>query len=278
MKNAAYPSQYRLLAADMDGTALTADKTISPRTAAAMKKALAAGREVLFATGRCPSEMMGYLRDFPEMNYALCLSGALIFDLKSGAPLSAATISRDTAEQVLALTQGLDVMVNFYAGPDVFVEKRRQGNMAYFNCDCFAAMYDSCAVWVEDIREVLTVRGDEIYKINLYFHSLRDWEKAGELLKDLPLEYASGIPNNWELSPHGVNKGTGLVRLSEATGIPVEQMIAVGDEGNDRAMLQTAGLGVAMGNAIEEIRALADVVTADCDHDGVAQIIERYLL
>ena len=97
------------------------------------------------------------------------------------------------------------------------------------------------------------------------------------MLDKLPLTYNSGIPLNFEISPQNVNKGMGLEILSRVTGIPVSDMIAVGDEGNDLEMVQTAGLGVAMGNAIAPVKAVADVITNDCDHDGVAEIIETYL-
>lgn len=269
---------YRLIALDMDGTVLTSKKVISPRTAAAIHEALAAGKEVLFATGRCPSEMTEYLQMFPEMKYAMCLSGALIFDVKTGQPLTATTISRDLAEQVLELTERLDAMANIYAGSDVFVEKRRHGNLDYFNCQCFAQLYDNCAVWVDDIRSVLNDRGDQIYKINLYCHDEENWKKAAELLKNLPLDYASGIPNNFEISPLGVNKGMGLEKLCEVTGISLSQTIAVGDEGNDLAMIRAAGLGVAMGNATDAVLEACDAMTADCDHDGVAEVIKHCLL
>lgn len=269
---------YRLLAMDMDGTVLNRDKQISPRTGDAIRRGLAGGKEILFATGRCPSEMTEYLREFPEMRYAMCLSGALIFDAKSGNALSAVTISSELAEQVLKIADQLDVMVNIYAGNDVFVEKRRHGNMEYFNCQCFAALYDSCAVWVDDIRSVLRDRAGEIYKINFYCHDRETWEKGRQLLEKLPLTYNSGIPLNFEISPQNVNKGMGLEILSRVTGIPVSDMIAVGDEGNDLEMVQNAGLGVAMGNAIEPVKAVADVITNDCDHDGVAEMIEKYLL
>ena len=269
---------YRLLAMDMDGTVLNRDKQITPRTAEAIRCGLAGGKEILFATGRCPSEMTEHLNTFPNMKYAMCLSGALIFDVRSGQPLSALTISGELVEQVLNVADELDAMVNIYAGNDVFVEKRRRGNMEYFNCQCFAALYDSCAVWVDDIRSVLRDRAGEIYKINFYCHDDENWEKGRRLLEKLPLNYASGIPMNFEISPMGVNKGAGLETLSRVTGIPVAEMIAVGDEGNDLEMVQTAGLGVAMGNAIESVKAVADVVTNDCDHDGVAEVIEKYLL
>ncbi len=270
--------EYRLLALDMDGTVLTSKKVISPRTEAAIHEALAKGKEVLFATGRCPSEMTEYIQTFPEMNYVMCLSGALIFDVKSGQSLSAVTISRNLAEQVLDLAEQLDAMANIYAGSDVFVEKRRHGNLDYFNCQCFAELYDACAVWVDDIRSVLEERGDQIYKINLYCHDEQNWKKAAEILENLPLSYASGIPMNFEISPFGINKGEGLKTLCRVTGIPLAEMIAVGDEGNDLEMIKTAGLGVAMGNASDEVIEAADAMTADCDHDGVAEVIKHCLL
>lgn len=270
---------YRLLAMDMDGTVLNSEKVISPRTRRAIERALCAGKEVLFATGRCPSEMGEYMRAFPDMHYALCLSGALVFDLRTGRALNEITISRQQAQQILDASAELDAMVNFYAGSDVFVERRHRGNLDYFNCRCFNDLYESCAVWVDDIREVLRTHGDRIYKVNLYCHSAADWNRAGELLSNMPfLNYASGIPNNYEISPMGATKGDGLKMLGDLTGISLSEMIAVGDEGNDLTMIRMAGLGVAMGNAIDEIRSAADAVTADCDHDGVAQVIENYLL
>ena len=270
--------EYSLLALDMDGTVLTSEKKISPCTKTAMEQAMKQGKEVLFATGRCPSEMTEYIRAFPDMNYAMCLSGALILNTKTMEPITAVTISLPLAEQILQVAEQLDAMVNIYAGPDVFVEKRRKGNMEYFNCQCFAALYDACAVWVDDIHEVLSMKGEQIYKINFYCHDEENWQKGAQLLKELPIDYASGIPNNFEISPRGVNKGEGLKMLSEVTGIPVSAMIAVGDEGNDLAMIQTAGLGVAMGNAIDAVIEAADAMTADCDHDGVAEVIKYCLL
>ena len=262
---------YRLIALDMDGTVLTGEKVISPRTAGAMQRALDEGKEVIFATGRCPGEMREHFAAFPDMKYAMCLSGALVQDIRTGRALADIPIPRDLAEKVLTLAEGLDAMVSVYAGEDVFAETRHRGNMAYFGCQCFAALYESCAVWVDNIRQAL-------YKINLYCHSEEVWHQAEALLKEIPLSYASGIPNNFEISPFGVDKGMGLEKLCEATGIPIAQTIAVGDEGNDLAMIRAAGLGVAMGNATQAVKEAADAHTSDCDHDGVAEVIETYLL
>lgn len=270
--------EYRLLALDMDGTVLNSKKVIAPRTEEAIHQALAAGKEVLFATGRCPAEIGDLFASFPDMNYGMCISGALILNVGTGEILTDIPIPRPMVERIMAEGKKLEVMMSVSAGTDVFVERRHRGNMAYFNCQCFASLYDGCARWVDDVEEVLELNGDRVYKINYYCHDDETWRKAGAVLKDLPLSYASGIPMNFEISPQGVNKGVGLEILSRVTGIPVSQMIAVGDEGNDLEMIKAAGLGVAMGNAIEPVKSAADVVTADCDHDGVAEVIEKYLL
>lgn len=81
-----------------------------------------------------------------------------------------------------------------------------------------------------------------------------------------------------EFSPTEANKGTGMLALAELLGVPRKATIAVGDADNDLPMLRDAGLGVAMGNANERVRAAADVVVADNDHGGVAEAIRTYLL
>jgi len=269
---------YDLIALDMDGTVLTSKKVISPRTHEAIQTALDRGKEVIFATGRCPAEMREHFAAYPRMKYAMCLSGAMVQDLRTGEALASTTIPKVLALRVLELEEGLDAMVSVYAGDDVFVEHRRRGNMEYFGCQCFAELYDSCGVWVDDIRQPVEQYGDRIYKVNLYCHDSDTWNRAGELLKDVSLSYASGIPNNFEISPMGVDKGKGLQLVCAVAGIPLSRAIAVGDEGNDLAMIKAAGLGVAMGNAADEVLAAADAVTADCDHDGVAEVIKACLL
>ena len=81
-----------------------------------------------------------------------------------------------------------------------------------------------------------------------------------------------------EISAVGVTKGTGLKKLCEHLGISLEETIAVGDADNDIDVLKTAGLSVAMGNANDTVKSICDVVVSDCDHDGCAEVIEKYLL
>ena len=79
-----------------------------------------------------------------------------------------------------------------------------------------------------------------------------------------------------EVSPRSVSKGAGLVNLCKHLEIPLEETVAIGDAENDLEILQLAGVGVAMGNAIDSVKKIADFVTADNDHGGIVKAIEKY--
>ena len=149
--------------------------------------------------------------------------------------------------------------------------------MPYFGCQCFEALYEKCAHWVPDRDALLAEHIHDVRKLNFFFHDHAEWLRCGEIFRTMPLEYASGIPNNFEITAPGVSKGEGLRLLCRTLDLDIAQTIACGDEGNDVSILRAAGLGVAMGNATAEALAAADVQVADCDHDGVAQAIETYL-
>ena len=269
---------HQLLALDMDGTVLTSEKVISKRTQAAIRAALDAGKDVFFATGRSPVEMVEHLAAFPAMRYAMYLSGAIVRDLRTGEDIHSIHIPPNIVENIMAVARRRDAFLAIYAGDSVYVEKTMRGRAEEYGCKCFEALYEQCAVWVEDIQETAREHCHEVHKINFYCGSEAEWRRCAAELKDLPVSRVSGIPNNEEISPLGVDKGAALTAMCQKLGVDISRAIAVGDQGNDLTMIRAAGLGVAMGNATEEVKAAAKAVTADCDHDGVAEVIEKYLL
>lgn len=268
---------YRLLALDMDGTTLNTRKEITPVTAAAIRKALTEGYEVLFCTGRNLVEMRKELALFPEMRYAVCCSGAVVKDLQTGRDLSLTTLDHALARQVVRAAEGMDVHIVYFIGDELYADETVRGRMAHYNCQCFHQLYESCATWMKDPASMMEKLPESIRKINLFFHDPVEYRRMGALLDEMGVNHPSGIPLNYEISPAAVSKGKGIEVLCRHLGLSMEQTIACGDEGNDLPMIRTAGLGVAMGNASEPVKAAADVIVADCDHDGVAQVIETYL-
>ena len=115
---------YRLLAMDMDGTVLNSEKIITPRTEAAIRAAIAAGKDVFFATGRSPMEVEKELSAFPEMRYAMFVSGAIVRDLKTGENIHSVHIPFPIVEKILDIGEKSRGFLAIYAGNNVYAEKK----------------------------------------------------------------------------------------------------------------------------------------------------------
>ena len=269
--------EYRLIAVDMDGTVLNSKKEITPRTVEAIQKALDAGYEVVLSTGRSLSEVEQYLKLFPQMRYAILCSGAVVKDLRTGETLHRRGLDPDTARRVVEAGKGMEVSHLYFIGDGVYEAQSVRDRLEYYNCGMYRALHEACANWVEDPYAVMLKQPEDLVKINFYMHDEQEYRVLGERLEAMGVSHPSGSAFNYEISAAGVSKAEGLRCLCDHLGISIRQSIACGDEGNDYDMIQAAGLGVAMGNAIAPIKAIADTVVADCDHDGVAEAIETYL-
>lgn len=269
---------YKLLAADMDSTSLTADKRLTERTVRAMTKALAQGKYVLFSTGRSICFVKPYMDMVPGMRYAICASGASVIDTVTGEKLLYKTIDTETVKMVIAAASGGYVM------PILFRENKSYGTRWCVDCcEEFGVKY-----YEETYRKYMNICEDafnnymedpaELEKINLFYADDNEADLVYEQIKTLPISFSTHTPHSLEINAPGVSKANGLKALCKHLGIDLSECIAVGDAENDEEMISVAGLKVAMGNAQDRIKRIADVVCSDCEHDGVAEIIEQYLL
>lgn len=269
---------YKLLAADMDSTALTTDKRLTERTIAVMTKALEQGKHVLFSTGRSISFVQNYIDMVPGMRYAICASGASVLDTKTDERILYKTIDIETVKMVISAASGGYVM------PILFREDKSYGTRWCVDCcEEFGVKY-----YEPTYRKFMNICDDafnnymedpaELEKINLFYADENEAETVYEQIKNLPISFSTHTPRSLEINAPGVSKAKGLKALCGHLGIELSECIAVGDAENDEEMISVAGLKVAMGNAQERIKRISDVVCADCEHDGVAEIIEQYLL
>ena len=183
-----------------------------------------------------------------------------------------------------------DVLAAFFIGNRSFMDRRTFLRMEEFGLESYRAVFAKSAVWVEDLFSFYRDRPLEVEKIALFFPSgnlnARDGlhrraqacARVQERIHSLPVTMAVSASGNMEITGEGVNKGTGLKLLCGHLGLPLSQTAAVGDGENDRELLRLAGLAVAMENASASIRAAAAVTVPDCDHDGAAVAMERYML
>lgn len=283
-------TKYELIALDMDGTLLDSGQRITPRAKAAVGEILAHGKQVVFATGRCRPQLEEYLECFPQMRYLICENGACVCDLKTGEDLFRRALPQQQVLHVMETVEKEDVLATFFIGNRSFMDRRTFLRMEEFGLESYRAVFAKSAVWVEDLFSFYRDRPLEVEKIALFFPSgnlnARDGlhrraqacARVQERIHSLPVTMAVSASGNMEITGEGVNKGTGLKLLCGHLGLPLSQTAAVGDGENDRELLRLAGLAVAMENASASIRAAAAVTVPDCDHDGAAVAMERYML
>ena len=249
-------SKYKLAAFDMDGTFLDSHKEIRPSTVEACKRASDAGKILAIDTGRAVSELTLY--PFGEMGirYGACTCGTVIYDFEQGLVLAKKVIPAEFIPILAEASAKEDLMLQVMVNGISYVEAADVANMPHFQMAVYQPLYEATTSLVDDVRRLRTQ----------------------ERLAHLPLDFTYAEQTSFEVTPQGVSKGTGLVDLCEVLGLPIEEAIGVGDAFNDVPMLKMAGLGVAMGNSNEAALQAADVVVGDNDHDGIAEVIDRYLM
>ena len=269
---------YDLAALDMDGTLLNSDHETTPFTREALNRADAAGKVIALCTGRCLSELRDHLRDIPGIRYAINESGGCLYDARADRVLRQASIDGDVIERLFDLAAPRDVMLQCFIGNQSYVQPEAAGRLAHWHMGAFEEAFAAGSVFTGDIRALWHASGKPMTKFNLYFAS--EEEKAiftGEM-GDLDLCITGCLGVGYEISPKGAGKDDGLRALCDHLGLPVERTMAVGDGNNDIELMRAAGFSVAMGNAVDAVRALANAVTEDCDHDGAARAVLRYML
>jgi hypothetical protein len=272
-------SNYQLIALDMDGTLLNSQKKISKKNLEMINKAIQAGKEVILCTGRCPAELEEYIELIPGLRYLDCLSGALVYDLKEENEIYSNFISADTVLGILKATENEDIMYHMMTKTSM-VQKDQSMHMDDYQMGIYTGLFETCADKYENILDFYKEQPFPLGKLNLYHRSPEARSKTHKIIQEceIPVMCVNAEIASLELSAMNVNKGTGLQKLCEHLGMPIDETIVMGDAANDVEALKVAGLAVAMGNAIDEVKEIADVVVSDCDHDGCAEAIERYLI
>ncbi len=269
---------YSLLAADMDGTLLNSRKEIAPGDADALNRALDAGKTVIFCTGRCIAELEQFFGRFPRMRYMLGESGALVYDLQQRRALLRQSLEPETVQAIMDNVVTRDIMPQVLMQDAAVMNLRDIANLAHFRMAHYQHHFDTTGRLVEEVYDECAKAHWVSDKICLYHTSPEEREVSRSLFQSLPVTLADAEETSLEISPRGVDKGKGLRFLCGCLGIPVEETIAVGDSYNDLSVLNTAGLAVAVGNAVEDVKAVCGAVVADHDHCGVAEAVDRFLL
>lgn len=266
--------RYRLIALDLDGTLLNSQKKITRRTKEALTWAKKKGIHVVLSTGRIVGEAVEFAHEIDCDDLMVTAGGAAIASASEERILTEWAMPCEIGAKVVEVVQNLPVRVMIYIGDKIYINSFSDRDFVQnYRVEGFHAN----KIVLEDIAG--RIREQMLQVTKVYALGERNvLDQALEIIKELPdITITSSGNDNFEIMPAGIDKGKALICLGEMLGISPEEMIAVGDSDNDAAMLRAVGMPVAMGNADAELKGIARYVTADCDHDGVAQAVYRLL-
>ena len=260
---------------DLDDTLLRSDLTISYRAKSAIKKAEDSGVKVVLASGRVPAAMESYARALGmrrRLGYVICGNGTIIQETLAGKTCFEATIPPKQALVAFDLADAEGFPVQIHEAGVLYVSRSNE----YTEYD--EKLTGLSQIVVENFRAMvsggchkLLIPGDPMLLAPLQALF------AAYLGEEITL--FTSKPYFLEVLPAGVDKGSALARVAGLLGIRREEVLAVGDSMNDEAMLRWAGIGVAMANGDERIKAIADFVSERTnDDDGIVEIIDRFVL
>jgi Cof subfamily protein (haloacid dehalogenase superfamily) len=264
-----------MIALDLDDTLLRSDLTISFHTRNTIKRAESAGIVVVLASGRVPAALEQFARLLgmhKRPGYLICNNGTIIQESHTGSPLYEIRIPSKTALIAYDLASAEGFPVQIYENDVMYISRANE-----------FAEYDQKLtglrqVVVENFRAMVAAG---VYKLLIPGDPM--------ILKPLEVLFRTYIggeatlftskPYFLEVLPPATDKGTALAWVAKKAGISREAVLAIGDSMNDEAMIRWAGVGVAMVNGNERIKNIADMVTDKSnDDDGIADLIERYIL
>lgn len=265
----------RLIAVDLDGTLLPRSQVIPAETRKAVERVQAAGMEFCFCTGRAAAECRDLFPQLPAMRYGSFCTGANILDLQNNTVLAQNALTADEARALYAIVREYDCCISFIANGVVHNSRAQVERFAPYTAPAILEMFARTHVIDDDLDGFVARYGGPVEKFYVSFLDKTERDTAYARAAQLPYYITDAGFNDFEIMRPGVDKGVGLTQLAALLGFTAAEVAAVGDSSNDLPMLRCAGLSVAMGNASDAVRAAADVVVADNEHGGMAEILNR---
>jgi Cof subfamily protein (haloacid dehalogenase superfamily) len=256
----------QLIASDLDGTLLHNDGTVSKRTEAAVRAAVAAGFKVVLASGRPPRTVLPIAQQLGLKGLAVCSNGAILYDLDRQQAIGHEHVPKDALMNIVTRLKEREPSVSFATeyGHRVGREPR------FPHPDTWVSGLDPL---IDDIH---ALTADSIIKLAIH-HPDQTVEALAALVRAIvgdELSVTFSGQHFIEVAAAGVSKALGLARVCERLGVDAKRVVAFGDMPNDLAMLAYVGRGVAVGNAHPDVMAEGHETTATNNEDGVARVIE----
>ena len=269
-------SDYKLLVVDVDGTIVDSSGAISNDDEKALAEAITAGVTVSLSTGRAIKACRKILDRLSLDGHHIFFDGALVSDPSRNEEIYCRPIESELVRQAVEFARANDIYLELYSEQQFFAERQNwSDNVHYKFFGVAPTITDFDGIWRREriIKAELVVReAEERVKSELF-----QAEFNGRLRFSIARSPAFPKIDFINIINSRVSKGEALKELASFLGIEMKEVIAIGDGLNDIPLLETAGLAVAMGNAFPEVKRVADYITLDVKHSGVAAAVERFL-
>ena len=271
-----------LIAMDMDGTLLLdGGKGIPQENVDALRAAHAAGIRLALCSGRIADDMGFYALDMGIPMHILALNGTCTLDRPLGSIIRSDYIEAAAAKGIFQLLQNYPLEYGLFGDHELIISPHGMTEkelLLVFGENIIRQGARTCIRYGSKGADALLDRG-----LNKFMIFAKDAAPLLDFQHQLEQNYpqvdiSSSWVNNLEINPRGANKGVALTALAEKLGIPMAEVMAIGDNDNDIPMLRAAGVGVAMGNASENALAAADYATLPNHQGGVAAAIRSIAL
>lgn len=287
---------YQLIAIDLDGTLLNSYGVVTDRTKQTIKKCIDKGIEIVLASGRPNDSIEAIAKEIGAEHYFIAGNGALIYDIKKQKVIYEKYMSKEKVLEIIKLCEQNSISYNVYTDKTILATslkynvlyyhkenlKKEESKKTHINivddmytyvkqmqeekflkitiCDTNSNVFNAI------IRKMKQIKGIDILEVS---HMSRKIIKQGT--EDVPIEYYYT-----EISLQEVDKYNALQFLQKKLNIKNEETIAIGDNMNDKKMIQKAGMGIAMKQSCPAIIEVADYVTEGNNEDGVAKALEKF--
>jgi Cof subfamily protein (haloacid dehalogenase superfamily) len=263
---------YRLIAMDLDDTLLTDELMVSEATREVMKEAIARGVHLTIATGRMFDSAQKIARQIGLNVPIITYQGSLIKNLMDEEVLYERSVPVNVAKQIYEYCSAHGLHLQSYIGDKLYISEEndkirayaKQSNIPYTIEPDFSRIINH-----EKQTKLLII--DEPARLDALLPELRE-------LLGTEVHLTKSKPNYLEILHREGTKGHALRFLADHYGIPMEETIAMGDAMNDHEMVEAAGLGVAMANAVPALKEIADFITFSNNDEGVKHVIEKFVL
>ena len=260
-----------LLLADVDGTLVTHEKVLTDRAKKSVADLRKAGIRFAITSGRPPKGMEMVIQPLAIDTPVAGFNGGL-FTNADLSPIEERVIPGDVARAVIKMILDEKLDAWLYAGNDWLVHKLDAPHVAREQKT------------VQFPPRVVADFGDLIDKAIKIVGVCDDHDRIAACAKDVHEKFGHKVsaalsqPYYLDVTHPAANKGAVVDELVKRLGIPADEIATIGDMANDVFMFEKGGFAIAMGNADADVQAAADAVTADCDHEGFAEAIERFVL